>query len=696
MERVLLGNGSCKGSFETKPADNMEMDFNDVFGGPPRRFSIQEVRKRYSFNDQMESEEDSAAVPVFGADRDRRSQQGNEFYDDIFGGDEAYSSPRRMDMEAYGSTTPGSRVLSPAWPLPPKAEPFGTSLPAQFSLPAKLTKATDYPAFGSGNRNSKDGASNGSLSRFSSQSRQRENGSSQMIFRQRSLSREASVNGDDEKDSEGDVEKEAQFHFSIYKWAGKGVPLLTPLMRGKNRKENSRLERCVSSNARVQCDEPEGKLNVSIDTKPNSWKIGSKKQEKQNENDYKEPDFVATEAVANISELKNLNNAKNKVVPEGPKSGAKLEGEEETRSKIKAEFRNGIQNEGLRKKETESKPQSMLPNDVHIGQGNGEINQVAKEKNARADDSNARFNETMKKNEVKVDKDSKKREVEAKMNGKKSGNNKGITKNRVEVPSNPEEKFTKVGVKGKVQEFVKIFNQEAASPVSKGETRSQSSRWRGGNFNVVEKEMADNNTRQTNEEVQFPSMNKTAADAFQRVEQSLNTKEKTNRHSRKKPSIHQPTTPPADHNTASSFSEPIQNGLRRSVGSADDLFHASFVVEELYQDQSKPLQKSGESHDVKASDAKIQQWSQGRKGNIRSLLSTLQLVLWPESGWKPVPLVDLIEGSAVKRAYQKALLYLHPDKLQQKGAASHQKYIAEKVFDILQEAWDHFNSLGGI
>lgn len=132
MERVLLGNGSCKGSFETKPADNMEMDFNDVFGGPPRRFSIQEVRKRYSFNDQMESEEDSAAVPVFGADRDRRSQQGNEFYDDIFGGDEAYSSPRRMDMEAYGSTTPGSRVLSPAWPLPPKAEPFGTSLPAQF------------------------------------------------------------------------------------------------------------------------------------------------------------------------------------------------------------------------------------------------------------------------------------------------------------------------------------------------------------------------------------------------------------------------------------------------------------------------------------------------------------------------------------------------------------------------------------
>lgn len=59
-------------------------------------------------------------------------------------------------------------------------------------------------------------------------------------------------------------------------------------------------------------------------------------------------------------------------------------------------------------------------------------------------------------------------------------------------------------------------------------------------------------------------------------------------------------------------------------------------------------------------------------------------VLWPESGWKTVPLVDIIEGTSVKRAYQKALLCLHPDKLQQKGAASHKKYIAEKVFEILQ------------
>lgn len=66
-------------------------------------------------------------------------------------------------------------------------------------------------------------------------------------------------------------------------------------------------------------------------------------------------------------------------------------------------------------------------------------------------------------------------------------------------------------------------------------------------------------------------------------------------------------------------------------------------------------------------------------------------VLWPKSGWKPVPLVDIIEGNAVKRSYQKALLYLHPDKLQQKGASSEQKYMAAKVFEILQVF--KFNSL---
>jgi hypothetical protein len=35
---------------------------------------------------------------------------------------------------------------------------------------------------------------------------------------------------------------------------------------------------------------------------------------------------------------------------------------------------------------------------------------------------------------------------------------------------------------------------------------------------------------------------------------------------------------------------------------------------------------------------------------------------------------------------------VHPDKVQQKGATVQQKYIAEKVFDLLKESFAKFNA----
>eukprot|EP00250_Pteridium_aquilinum_P021639 c25185_g3_i1 orf=754-3909(-) len=91
-------------------------------------------------------------------------------------------------------------------------------------------------------------------------------------------------------------------------------------------------------------------------------------------------------------------------------------------------------------------------------------------------------------------------------------------------------------------------------------------------------------------------------------------------------------------------------------------------------------------------DAEIKRWAAGKEGNLRALLSTLQYVLWPECGWQAVSLTDLITAAAVKKVYRKATLCVHPDKVQQKGATIQQKYIAEKVFDLLKEAWNKFNS----
>ncbi|OMP08108.1 hypothetical protein COLO4_06774 [Corchorus olitorius] len=91
---------------------------------------------------------------------------------------------------------------------------------------------------------------------------------------------------------------------------------------------------------------------------------------------------------------------------------------------------------------------------------------------------------------------------------------------------------------------------------------------------------------------------------------------------------------------------------------------------------------------AEAMDFEIKRWAAGKEGNMRALLSSLQQVLWPECGWEPVSLTDLITSGSVKKVYRKATLCVHPDKVQQKGATLEQKYIAEKVFDVLKEQGD--------
>ncbi|KAM7265693.1 hypothetical protein ACFE04_003376 [Oxalis oulophora] len=91
-------------------------------------------------------------------------------------------------------------------------------------------------------------------------------------------------------------------------------------------------------------------------------------------------------------------------------------------------------------------------------------------------------------------------------------------------------------------------------------------------------------------------------------------------------------------------------------------------------------------------DADVKRWSSGKEGNLRALLSTLQYILGSDCGWQPIPLTEVITSAAVKKAYRKATLYVHPDKLQQRGATIQQKYICEKVFDLLKDAWNKFNS----
>lgn len=87
---------------------------------------------------------------------------------------------------------------------------------------------------------------------------------------------------------------------------------------------------------------------------------------------------------------------------------------------------------------------------------------------------------------------------------------------------------------------------------------------------------------------------------------------------------------------------------------------------------------------------RIKEWSDGSRGNIRGLLTSLHTVLWEDSNWAQLTVGDVLETNQVKKAYRKANLIVHPDKVRQKNGTEEQTAIADMVFDVLKEAWGLF------
>ncbi|KAK4169117.1 UBA domain-containing protein 7 [Cladorrhinum sp. PSN259] len=90
-------------------------------------------------------------------------------------------------------------------------------------------------------------------------------------------------------------------------------------------------------------------------------------------------------------------------------------------------------------------------------------------------------------------------------------------------------------------------------------------------------------------------------------------------------------------------------------------------------------------------DARIAAWRDGKRDNLRALLSSLDNVLWEGSGWKKVGLHELVMANKVKIVYMKAIAKTHPDKIAQ-DATTEVRMIAGTVFSTLNEAWDKFKA----
>mmetsp|Transcript_45698 Transcript_45698/g.120779 ORF Transcript_45698/g.120779 Transcript_45698/m.120779 type:complete len:405 (-) Transcript_45698:31-1245(-) len=72
--------------------------------------------------------------------------------------------------------------------------------------------------------------------------------------------------------------------------------------------------------------------------------------------------------------------------------------------------------------------------------------------------------------------------------------------------------------------------------------------------------------------------------------------------------------------------------------------------------------------------------------DIRTLISTVQTVIWADSGWEPVSLSELIaKDSNIKKYYRKAIIACHPDRHQEAGPE--QQVRADRIFQALNEAF---------
>jgi len=80
------------------------------------------------------------------------------------------------------------------------------------------------------------------------------------------------------------------------------------------------------------------------------------------------------------------------------------------------------------------------------------------------------------------------------------------------------------------------------------------------------------------------------------------------------------------------------------------------------------------------------------KKNIRTLLSTMHTVMWTGNTWKTVGLGDLLEPKQVKLQYRKAMLVVHPDKCSGSDFPAENRFIAKRIFEAVNAAYQEFLS----
>jgi hypothetical protein len=111
-------------------------------------------------------------------------------------------------------------------------------------------------------------------------------------------------------------------------------------------------------------------------------------------------------------------------------------------------------------------------------------------------------------------------------------------------------------------------------------------------------------------------------------------------------------------------------------------------AKKVYQDAENAMAEKDKANEELEDGIKKWAGKDNQRNNIRALLCTLHEVVWKEAEWQALSFSELMQPAHIKKHYWRAMKKFHPDQNQHRDYR--QRYIAERVTNELNAAWDEF------